>query len=113
MTGVEWPEPDAVVLRDVFPAVVTAGPSTFRSALAVITRSRVYVFTERVAPALAMSYDPDASRVPALNAPRSAPAHLVLADGQTITVQGQRGCGCGNPLKGWQPWRPYRKAYSP
>lgn len=112
MSGVEWPEPDAVVVRDVFPAVVTAGPSTFRSALAVITRERVYVWTQKGAPALAMSYDPDASRVPRLSAPRSTPAHLTLADGSGITVQGQRGCGCGNPLKGWQPWRPYRKGVS-
>lgn len=113
MRGVEWPEPDAVVVRDVFPAVVTAGPLSFRSALAVITRQRVYVWTQRVAPALAMDYDPDASQVPRLSAPRSAPAHLVLSDGTTLTVQGQRGCGCGNPLKGWQPWRPYRKAATP
>lgn len=106
----EWPEPDAVVIRDVFPAVVSFGPSTLRSARAVITRERVYVWTTRGAPAVALAYDPLISTVPPINAPRSLrPAHLVLMDGSSLTVEGQRGCGCGNPLKGWVPWRPYRK----
>ena len=109
----EWPEPGAVVVRDVFPAVVTAGPLSFRSARAVVTRERIRVWTSPGAPALDLPYDPAASTVPPLNAPRSRPAHLALRDGQTVSVEAQRGCGCGNPLRGWQPWRPYRKAYSP
>jgi hypothetical protein len=50
------------------------------------------------------------------NAPRSRAAHLSLRaeDGSltlpSVHVNGQRGCGCGNPLKGWTPWQPYRKA---
>src|SRR3954463_15105026 len=106
----DWPEPEAVVLRDVFPAVVTAGPSTWRSARAVITRERIYVWTQKTAPALAMPYDAGGSVIPAINAPRNRPTHLRLRDGSAVTVESQRGCGCGNPLKGWTPWRPYRKA---
>ena len=106
----DWPEPDAVVIRDVFPAVVRFGPSTLRNARAVITRECVYVWTARTAPAAAFPYDPAASTVPRLNAARSARSELTLGDGTTLTVEGQRGCGCGNPLKGWTPWRPYRKA---
>jgi hypothetical protein len=107
---VEWPEPDAVVVRDVFPAVVRFGPSTLRNARAVVTRQRVYAWTAKGAPALAMAYDADASTVPRINAPRSAATHLALADGSSVHIEGQRGCGCGNPLRGWVPWRPYRKA---
>lgn len=105
----EWPEPDAVVIRDVFPAVVTFGPSTLRNARAVVTRSRVYVWTARGAPAVALGYDPMLSTVPSVNAPRSRRTYLRLDDGTGVTIDGQRGCGCGNPLKGWTPWRPYRK----
>jgi hypothetical protein len=107
---VEWPEPDAVVIRDVFPAVVRFGPSTLRNARAVVTRERVYVWTSRTAPAVASGYDSGSSTIPPLNAPRSRRTVLSLGDGSTLTVEQQRGCGCGNPLKGWTPWRPYRKA---
>lgn len=105
----EWPEPDAVVIRDVFPAVVRFGPSTLRNARAVVTRERVYVWTARGAPAVNMGYDPAASTVPALNAARSQRTVLSLGDGSALRIELQRGCGCGNPLKGWTPWRPYRK----
>lgn len=103
--------PAPVVLRDVFPAVVTAGTRTWRSTKAVITRDRVLVWTSRSSVVLDAAYDPLISSVPSINAPRLLrPAHLVLLDGTAVTVAGQRGCGCGNPLKGWQPWTPYRKA---
>lgn len=102
-----------VVIRDVFPAVVTIGDRTYRSAKAVITRDRLLVYLTRAAPVLDAPYDPVISLVPASTAPRSLrPAHLVLLSGQTVIVDRQRGCGCGNPLKGWQPWSPYRKAPS-
>lgn len=104
---------EPVVIRDLFPAVVTVGGTTYRSALAVITRDRLLVYVTRAAPALDAPYLPEESQVPRLSAPRSAVAHLRLASGASATVQGQRGCGCGNPLKGWQPWRPYRKAQTP
>ena len=109
----EWPEPDAEVIRDVFPAVVRFGPSTLRNARAVVTRQCVYVWTTRGAPAAAFAYNPAASTVPRLSAPRSTRTALSLADGSTLIVEGQRGCGCGNPLKAWVPWRPYRKAATP
>jgi hypothetical protein len=106
---VEWPEPDAVVVRDVFPAVVRFGPSTLRSARAVVTRERVYVWTSRGAPAVNMAYDSALSTVPRINDPRSRRTTLILGDGSPLTIELQRGCGCGNPLKAWTPWRPYRK----
>lgn len=109
----EWPEPGAVVLRDVFPAEVAAGPTVFRSARTVITRERVYVFvTQDGKPVLAlgMAYDPAQSVIPPLSAPANKASHLTLADGSQIHVNRQRGCGCGSPLKSWQPWAPYRKA---
>lgn len=105
----EWPEPDAVVIRDVFPATVRFGPSTLRNARAVVTRQCVYVWTGRGAPAAAFAYDAALSEVPPINAPRSRPTALALTGGGSLIVEGQRGCGCGNPLKGWVPWRPYRK----
>lgn len=96
-----------------FPAVVTHPGGTLRNARAVITRERVYVWTDRGTPVVTQTYDPAASRVPRINAARSARAALTLRDGTSLTVEGQRGCGCGNPLKGWTPWRPYRKATTP
>lgn len=109
----DWPEPGAVVIRDVFPAEVAFGPTVLRSARAVVTRDRVYVFTSpsgRPALALGAAYDPELSKIAPLNAPRSKATHLALADGTTVHINGQRGCGCGNPLKAWVPWTPYRKA---
>lgn len=107
MRGVDGP----VVVRDVFPAeVVLPTGDVARSARVVITRERVLVWVTPAAPILDRAYDAAASQVPALSAPRSRPAHLDLGDGTFVHVNGQRGCGCSNPLKGWTPWRPYRKA---
>lgn len=112
VTATELP----VVVRDVFPAEVLYDGQVYRSARAVITRDRVLVYLRPGDPVLDLPYDPAASVVPPLNAPRSRAAHLAVraADG-TLTapalhVNGQRGCGCNNPLKGWTPWQPYRKA---
>lgn len=99
-----------VVRRDTFPAVVTTENGQHRNALAVITTDRLLVWTTRAAPILDAPYDPELSDVPPPGAPSSRPAHVRLRSGQVVTVQGQRGCGCGNPLKGWRPWRPWRRA---
>lgn len=99
-----------VVLRDVFPAEVAVGGQVYRTARAIVTRNRLLVYLTTAGPALDVPYDPAASSIAPLNAPRSRATRLALADGQTANINGQRGCGCGNPLKGWQPWRPYRKA---
>lgn len=105
-------EDPPAVLRHVFPAVVTLGDRVYRSALAVITRNRILVYVTRAAPVLDAPYDPMLSTVPPATAPRFAATYVRLTDGTGLTVTGQRGCGCGNPLKGWQPWTPYRKAPS-
>lgn len=103
-------EETPVVLRHVFPAEVQTGDRSYRTALAVITRDRVLVYLTRAAPVLDAPYDPARSTVPPATAPRFAAANLTLASGATLQVRGQRGCGCANPLKGWQPWTPYRRA---
>jgi hypothetical protein len=99
-----------VVIRDVFPAEVAIAGQVFRTARAVITRDRLLVYRTTAAPAVDTPYIPETSVVAPLNAPRSRASHLVLPDGTVAHVNGQRGCGCGNPLKGWTPWQPYRKA---
>jgi hypothetical protein len=103
-------EDTRVVIRDVFPAAVIVGDRTYRSALAVITRDRLYVYLTRAAPVLDAPYDPALSTVPGPHSSRFAAAHLTLTSGGVATMVGQRGCGCSNPLKGWHPWTPYRKA---
>jgi hypothetical protein len=109
MTETAQPIGERVVVRDVFPAEVTVGGQVYRSARAVITRDRLYVYLNTAGPLIDTPYDPATSAVPAISAPRSKAAHLTLADGGVAHVNGQRGCGCGNPLKGWTPWQPYRK----
>lgn len=105
-----------VVVRDVFPAEVLYDGRVYRTARAIVTRDRVLVYLRPGEPVLDLAYDPGVSVVPPLNAPRSRAAHLaVRADDGSLTepsvhVNGQRGCGCANPLKGWTPWQPYRKA---
>lgn len=98
-----------VVIRDVFPAEVAIGGEVHRTARAIITRDRLLVYLTTAGPVLDTPYDAAASDVPPISAPRSRPAHLTLADGTPAHVNGQRGCGCGNPLKGWTPWQPYLK----
>jgi hypothetical protein len=107
-----------VVIRDLFPAEVQLGDLVYRTAFAVITRRRLYVWQaegrERVL-RLVAEYDPDASTVPRYNAPPREPATLVLLghpDASTAIVRRQRGCGCGSSLRGWRPWQPYRVASS-
>lgn len=98
-------EPPPIVVRDVFPAEVTIGASVYRSARAIITRDRAYVFIAgNGAPTQVLDapYDTEASTVPALNAPPRQATHLILSgdqEGTAVHVNRQRGCGCGNPLK--------------
>jgi hypothetical protein len=103
-----------VVVRDVFPAEVTLSTGEqYRSARVVVTRARVYVWIgdrrERVA-VLERPYLPEVSIVPRYNAPPREPSHLALEGGVLVTVRRMRGCGCGSPLTGWQPWTPFRIA---
>lgn len=104
------------MVRDVFPAEVLHDGQVYRTARAIITRDRILVYLRPGEPVIDSPYEPRASTVPPLNAPRARASHLALiaADGSltspTVHVNGQRGCGCGNPLKGWTPWTPYRKA---
>lgn len=113
------PEPSPVVVRDLFPAEVQLGDLVYRTAFAVVTRERLYVWQaegrDRVL-RLSERYDADASTIPAYNAPPRQAAHVALVDdtddpdlaGASIVVRRQRGCGCGSSLRGWRPWQPYR-----
>lgn len=104
-----------IVVRDLFPAEVQVGDLLYRTAFAIVTRERLYVYQaegrDRVL-RLSEPYDPDRSTVPAYNAPPRVDARLVLADGRRAVVRRQRGCGCGSSLRGWRPWQPYRVASS-
>ena len=120
MTASPMIEDAPVVVRDLFPAEVQLGDLTYRTAFAVITRERVYVWQaegrERVL-RFVMKYDPDRSTVPAYNAPPRQEARLYPAGPDddlagVVVVRRQRGCGCGSSLRGWRPWRPYRVASS-
>jgi len=101
------------VLRSVFPAeVVGPGGVIWRTAKAVITRERIYVWVAdgpRRRLVLSEPYEQAASEVAPGNAARTQRSHLTLAgeEAPTVHVSRQRGCGCGNPLKGWNPWQPF------
>lgn len=109
------PEESPVVVRDLFPAEVQVGGLIYRTAFAVITRERLYVWQaegrDRILRAERV-YDPAASLVPRYNAPPRQEAHLVLDGGVDAVVRRQRGCGCSSSLRGWRPWQPYRVASS-
>lgn len=98
------------MIRDWFPATVTAGGDTYRSARVILTRDRLLVWLSTAGPVLDAAYDPAASALPPPSAGRYATARITLASGALVQVAGQRGCGCGNPLKSWRPWTPYRRA---
>lgn len=102
-----------VVLRDAFPAEVTDSRTgtVYRSARAVVTRDRVLVWVAQGRERLLVidePYRPELSSVPPYNARPSEAAHLALVGPGLVHINRQRGCGCGNPLKAWQPWQPYR-----
>lgn len=106
------PEPDPVVVRDVFPVQVTSGPDVIsKLARVVITRGAFYVYENKGGtPTLVASgpYWPEQSEVPTFSTSRRRTATVEAQDGRTLTVAPLGGCGCGNPLKAWKPWEPYR-----
>lgn len=104
MTVAEGPP---VVVRDVFPATVTTEGGTWRSARVIVTRDRLLVYLTTAGPVLDAPYTEAVLPPPGQ---RFGTARITLASGATLLVAGQRGCGCGNPLKSWRPWTPYRKA---
>lgn len=92
-----------VVVRDQFPVeVTTPDGALLRSARALLTRERLYVFQAHAGqPRLVLSlpYLREGSKIPETYASRSQGTHLVLEDGGQAHVNRQSGCGCGNPLK--------------
>lgn len=113
-------EPNPVVLRDVFPAEVHVDGLVYRTARAIVTRERVYVWQaqgrER-ALRLDEAYLPESSTVPRYNAGPREETRLQLRGSEpgamrSLVIRRQRGCGCGSPLRGWHPWSPYSVASS-
>lgn len=92
-----------VVVRDQFPVeVVAPDGALLRSARALLTRERLYVFqapSGRPTLVLSLPWVREGSKVPETYASRSQGTHLMLADGQQVHVNRQQGCGCGNALK--------------
>lgn len=116
-------EASPVVVRDVFPAEVwLSDGNVYRTARAVVTRERVYVFQGQGRDRLlrfVAEYDPERSAIPRYNASPRENTTLALQGVQepalglaSLTIRRQRGCGCGSPLRGWSPWNPYRVASS-
>lgn len=110
-------ESNPVVVRDVFPAEVWVDGLVYRSARAIVTRERVYVFQgqgrERVL-RLDEPYVPTVSTIPRYNAGPRENTTLALREDpeRVLVIRRQRGCGCGSPLRGWSPWSPYLVASS-
>lgn len=106
-------ESNPVVVRDVFPAEVYVGGITYRTARALVTRERLYVFQAQGRERLLRLDEPytDGS-IPRYNASPREATSLTLADGRAVVIRRQRGCGCGSPLRGWSPWSPYLVAAS-
>lgn len=113
-------ESNPVVVRDVFPAEVWVDGVAYRTARALVTRERVYVFQaqgrERVL-RLDEAYLPESSTVPRYNAGPREETRLQLRGSEvgamrSLVIRRQRGCGCGSPLRGWSPWSPYLVASS-
>lgn len=108
-------ETKPVIVRDVFPAEVWVDGLVYRTARAIVTRERVYVFQAEGRDRrlrLDEPYDAEASTVPRYNAgPREA-TYLSLPGIRSLVIRRQRGCGCGSPLRGWNPWNPYLVASS-
>ena len=111
-------EDEPVVVRDLFPAEVQVGDLVYRTAFAVVTRRRLYVWQaegrEKVL-RLVAEYDPAGSTIPSSHAPPRQQATVRLVghpDASYAYVRRQRGCGCTSSLRGWRPWRPYRVATS-
>jgi hypothetical protein len=109
-----------VVLRDVFPAEVWVDGVVYRTARAIVTRERVYVWQAEGRQQLLRldeAYLPESSTVPRYNAGPREETRLQLRDSEpgamrALVVRRQRGCGCGSSLRGWRPWNPYRVAAS-
>lgn len=107
-------ETDPVILRRIFPAEVTTGEQLITGALAVVTRERVYVWentSDGIGLRLDAAYDrpEDAGPLPREYQLRFQPIVLSTDFGQ-VTVNAGRGCGCGNPLKGYRPFTPEMRA---
>lgn len=76
-------------------------------ALVLVSAARVYAWTAPGVLALDQPYDPHTSTVLAEWQMRQNPTVLATPAGQVFVNRG-RGCGCGDPLKAYQPFTPAR-----
>lgn len=100
-----------VTLRRYFPAEVAFDKTgeIVRTALVIVTRVRVYVFTEAAEPMFSAPYEPSTSALPAADGRMVVPAMLATAD-TGVWVNKERGCGCGSRVKNYVPWAPNLQA---
>jgi hypothetical protein len=105
------PEDEPQVVRRVYPAntVVQVDDTTVehRACLAILTKERVYIWTEQggaITPALDVPYVRPEGRMPHVSELRTAPLIVDLADGGRVEVRAAAGCGCGSSLKSFAPF---------
>lgn len=109
---------EPVTLRRYFPAEVTMPDATFlRNALVIVTRVRVYVFDKPELPLYDDVIDLEGSTLAHESVMRHTAATIAIRNTSggpfalaPMLVNKARGCGCGNPLKTYQPWAPVRAA---
>lgn len=92
------------VSLDMFPADVTLADGTLlRSARIFVADDRVLVYT-RVGGTPKLTYEADV--VSMVSSPRNA---AVVTEDGTVQAHARQGCGCGNPLKRFNPWPDQRR----
>lgn len=104
-------DPSPVTIRRYFPAEVAfdSDGQVVRTALVIVTRVRVYVFTHPGEPAFDAPYEPSLSALPPVGVRMQTPAMLSTPD-TGVWVNVERGCGCGSRVKTYQPWMPVTAA---
>lgn len=96
----------ATVLLDLIPAKVETPQGIFRNARVVVDGDRVRVFTtRRHASRREVELALEATGVTDVKRPqfRRQPHEIVFADGSVWSAVQSGGCGCGSPLKKFDP----------
>jgi hypothetical protein len=115
-----------VIVRDLFPALLRVPPAgrVERAARVVVTRTRAYVWTWGAGAAdlvftgrLVVGHPITFGLAP--NVPVTKPLRVAVIPDQVdqdpagepagevvLDVTWASGCGCGNPLRSWEPWSP-------
>lgn len=101
------PEAEPVIIRHIYPAnVILPNGTEARSALAIVTQQRVYVWAQlggTVQAVLDEEYVQPDRPLPHVAQLKTAPIVLGVPGGQVMVSAGS-GCGCGSPLKSFRPF---------